>query len=54
MAFVFIHSQLYVAFTSRVESGSGDQENLDHLGHFLMGQVGLINKLSYEFGCKSY
>ena len=28
-------------------SGSGDQDNLDHLGHFLVGQVGLIHKLNY-------
>ena len=31
----------------RVESGLDDPDNLDHLGHFLEGQVGLIRKLNY-------
>ena len=30
--------------TSKVESGSDDPENLGHLDHFLVGQVGLIRK----------
>ena len=32
---------------TRVESGSDDPEYLGHLGHFLVGQVGLIRKLNY-------
>ena len=32
---------------SRVESGSDDLNNLDDLGHFLVGQVSLILKLTY-------
>ena len=31
----------------RVESGSDDLDYLGHLGHFLVGQVGLICKLNY-------
>ena len=31
----------------RVESGSDDPDNLGNLGHFLVGQVGLIHKLNY-------
>ena len=30
-----------------VESGSDDPHNLGHLGHFLVGQMGLIHKLNY-------
>ena len=32
---------------TRVESGSDDPNNLGHLGHFLVDQVGLIHKLNY-------
>ena len=32
---------------NRVESGLDDPDNLGHLGHFLVGQVGLIHKLNY-------
>ena len=39
---------MYITYIqSRVESGSDDPENLGHLGHFLVGQVGLIHKLNY-------
>ena len=33
--------------SNRVESGSDDPDYLGHLGHFLVGQVGLIRKLNY-------
>ena len=49
-----IYSSLYIRaknqltdYTSRVESGLDDPDNLGHLGHFLVGQVGLICKLNY-------
>ena len=32
---------------TRVESGSDGPDYLGHLGHFLMGQVGVIHKLNY-------
>ena len=32
---------------TRVESGLDDPDYLDHLGHFLVGRVGIIRKLSY-------
>ena len=32
---------------TRVESESDDLDYLGHLGHFLVGQVGLIRKLNY-------
>ena len=32
---------------TRVESGLDDPDNLGHLDHFLVGQVGLIRKLNY-------
>ena len=39
---------LYItSYKIRVESGSDDPDNVGHLGHFLMGQVGLIHKLNY-------
>ena len=31
----------------RVESGLDDLDNLGHLDHFLVGQVGLLCKLNY-------
>ena len=31
----------------RVEGGSDDLDYLDHLDHFLVGQVGFICKLNY-------
>ena len=34
---------------SRVESGSDDPDYLGHLGHFLVGQVGLIYKQNYLY-----
>ena len=37
----------YLQLSTRVESGSDDPDNLGHLGHFLVGQVGLICKLNY-------
>ena len=36
---------------SMVESGSDDPDNLGHLGHFLVSQVGLIYKLAKLSGC---
>ena len=32
--FLYLHGQLYLAFSSRVEVGLDDTENLGHLGHF--------------------
>ena len=32
-------------------SGSDDLDNLGHLGHFLVGQVGLIHKVAKLSGC---
>ena len=40
-------SGVVVFIYSRVESGLDDPDNLGHLGHFLVGQVGLICKLDY-------
>ena len=37
------HTCLYI-IVIKVESGS---DGLDYLGHFLVGQVGLIRKLNY-------
>ena len=34
VVFLYLHGQLYLAFSSRVEVGLDDPENLDHLGHF--------------------
>ena len=37
----------YHGLDIRVESGSDDPDNLGHLDHFLVGQVGLICILNY-------
>ena len=45
-----INACIQIVFTlhgCRVESGSDDLGYLGHLGHFLVGQVGLIHKLNY-------
>ena len=47
-AVVGIVSERDLSIHTRVESGSDDLYNLGHLGHFLVGQVGLIHiKLNY-------
>ena len=35
------------AVYTRIESGSDDPDYLAHLGHFLVGQMGLICKINY-------
>ena len=38
---------LNLCLYTRVESGLDDPDNLGHLGHFLVGQVGHIRKPNY-------
>ena len=45
--FLYLHGQLYLAFSSMVEVGLDDPENLSHLGHF----YGSSEKLNYMFEC---
>ena len=40
--YLYSYSSIIKAVT-RVESRSDDLDNLSHLGHFLVGQVGLIS-----------
>ena len=47
MCLVSKHGRQYNIIISRVDSGLDDPDNVGHLGHFLMGQVGLIRKLNY-------
>ena len=42
-----VQSMTKVYIASRVESGLDEPDYLGHLGHFLLGQVGLICKLNY-------
>ena len=46
-SYLLKESCLLVNLLARVDGGSDDLDNLGHLGHFLVGQVGLICKLSY-------
>ena len=39
--------QYKVHICTRIESGSDDPDNIGHLFHFLVGQVGLIHKVNY-------
>ena len=34
VVFLYLYGQLYLFFSSRVEVGLDDPENLGHLGHF--------------------
>ena len=45
--FLCLHGQLYLAFSSMVEVGLDDPENLSHLGYF----YGSSKKLNYVFEC---
>ena len=42
---------VYGIIYARVERGSDDPDNPGHLGHFLVGQGGLIRKLHKSSGC---